>query len=639
MVETQSPLTRSSGRRPSALRLAFLLLLISGPLCGLLFSLYEVARDGVGGVDGLDGISAVALSPTDHQVYAVSDGDHALAVFARSGSQDALSFEQVEFDGVHGVFGLRGASGVAASPDGRHVFVTAAVDDTLAVFARDASTDELIFLPAQVKENLVGSVVGLDGASSVAVAPDDSQVFVTGRIDDALAVFSRDATTDTLTFVEVELDGVGADYLGGASAVAVSPDSQHVYVAAYDDDAITQFTRNPGPGTLDYFLEVRDGVDLVDGIDGVTSIAISPDGRHLYATGKVDSAVAVFERDTSNGILKYRTSYRDGQGGVAGIGGASSVLVNDAGNRVLVAGRHSDSVALFRRSPDTGELLFLDLFVDGEDGADGLEGVLSLALTADGIDLFGAGHDEDALTRLQVAACIGNPIFGDTDDDAICDDFDSCFGDDFLGDDDGDNYCNDLDTCPGFDDGLDGDGDTIPDDCDFCFGDNSTGDSDSDAVCDDLDQCLGDDASGDGDGDLICDDIDACFGDNSTGDSDGDMVCDDLDVCFGDDATGDDDGDAVCNDLDVCFGDDATGDDDGDAVCNDLDICLGDDATGDPDGDGVCSDLDICLGDDATGDGDGDGICADLDCDDGDATNACAIFDDGFESGDTSLWN
>ena len=59
----------------------------------------------------------------------------------------------------------------------------------------------------------------------------------------------------------------------------------------------------------------------------------------------------------------------------------------------------------------------------------------------------------------------------------------------------------------------------------------------------------------------------------------------------------------------------------------------------DHDGDGLGDACDACFGDNATGDGDMDGICLDMDCDDGDPTNACApIFDDGFESGDTSAW-
>lgn len=72
----------------------------------------------------------------------------------------------------------------------------------------------------------------------------------------------------------------------------------------------------------------------------------------------------------------------------------------------------------------------------------------------------------------------------------------------------------------------------------------------------------------------------------------------------------------------------------------------------DGDGDGVGGACDLCLGDDITGDTDNDGTCADQDCNDNDpnvqnlnacgqcSANAdCVLFEDGFESGDTSAWS
>ena len=84
------------------------------------------------------------------------------------------------------------------------------------------------------------------------------------------------------------------------------------------------------------------------------------------------------------------------------------------------------------------------------------------------------------------------------------------------------------------------------------------------------------------------------------------------------------------------------GDADGVATC--VDNCSGDSNPGqvDSDGDGLGDPCDLCAGDDAGGDGDADGLCAGspYECDDGDPTNACAaVFDDGFESGDTSAWS
>jgi hypothetical protein len=211
------------------------------------------------------------------------------------------------------------------------------------------------------------------------------------------------------------------------------------------------------------------------------------------------------------------------------------------------------------------------------------------------------------------AATLPWPDFGDSDGDGIVDGLDNCPEDYNPGqeDDDGDTVGDVCDECPGYDDRIDTDGDGVADGCD---------------------ECEGDDASGDSDGDGICDDIDECFGDNATGDSDGDGVCDDLDQCWGDDATGDSDGDGVCDDLDECEGDDATGDTDGDGVCDDLDQCWGDDATGDGDGDDVCADLDCDDGDAGVWEWDSCGVC-------GGDNSTCLLWEDDFETGNTSNWS
>ena len=80
--------------------------------------------------------------------------------------------------------------------------------------------------------------------SYVAVSPDGQHVYVTGGDDDAVAVFSRNATTGELTFVDAEFDDVGGvDGLYRAFGVTVSPDGQHVYVTGGDDDAVAVFSR------------------------------------------------------------------------------------------------------------------------------------------------------------------------------------------------------------------------------------------------------------------------------------------------------------------------------------------------------------------------------------------------------------
>ena len=103
---------------------------------------------------------------------------------------------------------------------------------------------------------------GLGGSQGVAVSPDGKHVYSTGSFDDAVVAFSR-AADGTLTFVESEEDGMGGvDGLDSARGVAVSPDGDHVYVAALADGAATVFSRNSTTGALTFVEtnKVRDNV-------------------------------------------------------------------------------------------------------------------------------------------------------------------------------------------------------------------------------------------------------------------------------------------------------------------------------------------------------------------------------------------
>jgi 6-phosphogluconolactonase (cycloisomerase 2 family) len=572
------------------IRLILPLLFLTLPAMGGLLTLIDVLRDGVGLTEGLGGATAITISSDGGHVYSAGRDDHAMTVFFRDVEFGTLSFYEAYESESGGIFGLLGASSVATSPDGRHVYATGQFDDTLVVFANDASMDTFTFVAGAAQENNVGGVIGLDGASSVAISGDDEQVFVTANIDDALAVFSRDASTDALTFVEAELNGFdGVTGLDGASAVAVSPDHKHVYVAGEFDDALVLFTRQPG-GTIDFVASYQNGSGAIEGINGACAVVVSPDGNHLYAVGNIDDAVATFARDSSTGALTFLAVERDGVGGVDGLAGAAGIAISPTGDRVFVAGEDDNSITVFRRTAATGALDFLEVLKDGIDGIDGLGGVVALVVSPNGKHLYSASRNDNAVDRFSIASCLGNPATGDSDGDAFCDDIDFCLGDDLLDDTDADQVCDDLDICPGFDDFLDGDSDGVPDGCDLCQGDDATGDSDTDGVCDDLDVCADSPDNVDDDFDGIPDGCDFCFGNNITGDSDSDGVCDDLDLCLGDDATGDTDADGTCDEID----------------CDPFD----DQATV----------IDSC------------GICG------GDSTT-CLLFIDGFEAGDLAAWS
>ena len=89
--------------------------------------------------------------------------------------------------------GLESAYDVELSPDGRSLYTAAAISDSVAVFARDSGTGRLQAGGCIAETTVEGCTDGhaLDGAIAVAASPDGKNVYVTSRTSDAVAVFSR----------------------------------------------------------------------------------------------------------------------------------------------------------------------------------------------------------------------------------------------------------------------------------------------------------------------------------------------------------------------------------------------------------------------------------------------------------------
>ncbi len=245
-------------------------------------SFIEAVKDGVGGVDGLNGAQSVTVSGDGAHVYVAGYSDDAVTVFARDAATGQLVLD--------GVVGMSDVLAVTVAADGAHVYATNRSGGVF-VFARDAVTGQLSFV-----ENAGAGIDGLNRAYSATVSGDGANVYV-ASLYDGVTVFSRDAVTGQLSFVQTVEDGVnGVVGLDGARWVTVSGDGAHVYAASYYGDAMVVFSRDAGTGQLSFVEVFKDGIDGVDGLGGATSVTVSGDGAHVYVAGRDNDAVAVFER-------------------------------------------------------------------------------------------------------------------------------------------------------------------------------------------------------------------------------------------------------------------------------------------------------------------------------------------------------
>ena len=209
---------------------------------------------------------ALAATPAADELLAVDLGGRALWSFPRDTVTGVLSQPWCESSvaglcGAAVIHGMQMPRDVAIGPGGRHVYVTSNAPGGVAVLQRSPIGN--LTQPAT-------------GARYSCVTNDGGDGCVQGRA------------------------------LSGAEGLVIAPDGRDVYVAAVSSGAVDTFARDAQTGDL-HQLDGVDGCLSYDGaggvcaagrlLEGVHSLAISPDGRNLYAASSNHGAVLVFDRE------------------------------------------------------------------------------------------------------------------------------------------------------------------------------------------------------------------------------------------------------------------------------------------------------------------------------------------------------
>jgi DNA-binding beta-propeller fold protein YncE len=237
-----------------------------------------------------------------------------------------------------------------------------------------------------------------------------------------------------------------ASGLGNPQALLVSPDGKQLLVAAGGGDegsnALVALTRAPSNGALTFAsCASNDGGDGrlgsdgvcsdVDGISSPAALAVTADGRWLYAVSRTSSSLTWFERDPDSGALTQRGCLKNfawpGERCVTAplLGGADGVTVSADGHWVFVAASTSGAVSTYRRDPANGQVTRVSCVSDtGSDGlcanAVGLRGAGDVAITPDGKKLLVVARRVGAVDEFDIGpdgtltqhACFGDPVAG-----------------------------------------------------------------------------------------------------------------------------------------------------------------------------------------------------------------------------------
>jgi 6-phosphogluconolactonase (cycloisomerase 2 family) len=350
----------------------------------------------LGGEAGLPPVpllGGVAVSPDSGQLYVTSPFWDRLLVYACDPATGEPSFLQEQVDGEGGVDGLAGASDVAVSADGHHVYATGSTDDAVAVFARDAATGALTFV--ELARNGVGGVAGLDEPSQLVVAPDDASVYVvTGG--DAVAAFSREPGTGALTFLEAELDSALRALRAPRGPVATA-DGAFVYVPSVGDDGVAVFVRDEA-GALTFVADIQNGdpgVTNASALDGPHSVALPADERFLYVATNLAQTLSWFERDALTGLLAFA-------GAVTHDEPLDRLAFAPDGRHLFATTLYEDEIAVFPVDPASGAAAAAtEVVTEGVGGVVGINNLTDIAIAPDG--RFAYVSSGDGLATFELA--------------------------------------------------------------------------------------------------------------------------------------------------------------------------------------------------------------------------------------------
>jgi 6-phosphogluconolactonase (cycloisomerase 2 family) len=258
---------------------------------------------------------------------------------------------------------------LAITPDGRFVYGAPTFHSGVHILARDAATGVLTHLATYTAPNDPAAEAGL--INQLELSADGQQLYALES--GALVVYDRDAVTGALALRQMMFK----EDLGGAvpEHMAVSGDGRNVYLGS------VPFNYSNAIGTLR--VEDDGSLSYVGATGGIGSsfavLAVAPDGKRVYA-GQSD--YDVFDRDTGTGALTHvgRAHVVDQSCEACDEGRLISVAPD--GGAVFSAQESTNK--LVQATPTADGVTTAHEYVDGQDGADGLDNPAALGWSPDG---------------------------------------------------------------------------------------------------------------------------------------------------------------------------------------------------------------------------------------------------------------
>jgi DNA-binding beta-propeller fold protein YncE len=291
---------------------------------GCVASAHSDAAEACTPAPGLEKPQAVVTSPSGSDVYAVSTKTNRILQF-RANAAGALRYAGCvgATRGCHAARSLRAVSALAVSGNGRWVLALSADRALVTLLERDGRgtlsprsclSGRRAGRPrgCRFTGSLAGAValaLSRDGRAAFAAIPTHNALVGLQRKGDRLDVvrLAKGCVVDAGDRTSSALRGCQrARGLGSPGSVAVSPDGRTVYATNASPGSVSFFGRNARSAAIRFRGCLSNsgsaGCRPTTALAGATDIAVSADGSNVYVVAVEDRAVTAFARNSDGSL-------------------------------------------------------------------------------------------------------------------------------------------------------------------------------------------------------------------------------------------------------------------------------------------------------------------------------------------------
>ncbi|HUH19826.1 lactonase family protein [Albibacterium sp.] len=302
-------------------------------------------------VKGIDNPSYIAISPDHKNIYAISEsgGESQVYAYKYDSSTGKLTFTNKESAGG------QGPCYVSVDKTGSYVFTANYGSGSLAAvpLMKDGSLGSSV-QEIYNKGNIIDGKEGASRMHSVVMSPDNNYLFAPNLGIDKIGVYHFDSKASSKPLTPAEPEFVNLAPGSGPRHFVFHPNGKYAYVIQELDGGITSFDYHAGK------LSPKQTVSILPpdfkGKFGAADIHISPDGKFLYGSNRIDiNEIVIYNIDENTGNLTF-VGRQSSMGRIP-----RNFVIDPTGNFLLVANQDTNNIIVFSRNQKTGLLTPTDI--------------------------------------------------------------------------------------------------------------------------------------------------------------------------------------------------------------------------------------------------------------------------------------